>query len=1094
MKFSSYSRINTIVGWVVLVIALLTYSFTQEASVSLWDCGEFIPASYKLEVVHPPGAPFFLMLNHFFTLFAGGNEAFVPDTVNFSSSLMSALASLFLFWTITAIAGKIAFDDENNIKTDQLIIVIVAGLIGALGYTWSDTAWFSAVEGEVYAMSSMFIALVSWLMMKWERRANEPDNLRWIVLICFFIGLSSGVHLMALLAIPAMALVFSFKKYGFTIQRFFIVSIIGVVLLGLVQIGVIIGIPAMISKFELLFVNSMGMPFWTGAFVFLVLLAAVLIFGIMTTQSENAKPEAMGQKVGLIMSVLIALITFGVMGFVAILWFGLIPLMGTLFKQNARTARVYSNVALTSIAVILIGYSSYSMVVIRSLANPAIDMNDPENVFSLLSYLNREQYGDRPIVKGPNFTAYETNNYDVDKTGDKEYRKGKDDYEFVGRKIEETITDPKHETIFPRMYSRQDDHIQGYKTWVKLRQGKIPKLGDNLKFFFSYQLNHMWFRYFGWNFIGRQNDEQGHGDKFRGNISTGLNGLDQSMFGVPDDSKMPDHRKNDKSRNLLFGIPFLLGMIGLLFHAKRNAESFLYVLMYFVMTGIALAVYLNMPPYQPRERDYVFVASFYFYFIWVALGAVAIWNFLRTRVNPNLAAISVGAIIMLVVPVKMVAEEWDDHDRSNRTVPLAFGSNYLESCDSNAILFTNGDNDTYPLWYAQEVEGIRDDIRIINLSLLNTDWYINQMRRPINDADSIHMTMFPKQYIQGTRDYATFYDQHGLNIDKNKRQELKDLLAFIASNKKETKVRLQNNDMLDFFPSKKVKITIDKEAVLKNGAVTPDKADEIVDEITWNIRKNTLMKADLVVLDVIATNAANGWKRPIYWAITTGTDAYINLMPYLQMEGLTYRLVPIRKARDYPSKEVGKVHSDLMYDNVMNKFEWGGLDTEEDMWVDFVMMRQCKNFRNVFIRLSQSLYVDAQMKKNGGNDLFSAPDFEVDQTAISDLEAKAVEVLDKGVEAIPERHVPYDFQMVQYSNMYYALGEIDKAYELDKKVAEYLISDLDWYRSLSRSSDRQMKQEVDYFARQNQQALQTMISNGKQYGKDVSPWEAALAK
>lgn len=1093
MNFSSYSRINTIVGWVVLIIALLTYTLTQEATVSLWDCGEFVPASYKLEVVHPPGAPFFLMLNHFFTLFAGGNEAFVPDTVNFSSSLMSALASLFLFWTITAIAGKIAFRNENDIKTDQLIIVIIAGLIGSLGYTWSDTAWFSAVEGEVYAMSSMFIALVSWLMMKWERRADEPDNMRWIVFICFCIGLSSGVHLMALLAIPAMALVFTFKKFGFTIKRFLIVSVIGLILLGLIQVGIIIGIPAMISKFELLFVNSFGMPFWTGAFVFLITLIAVLIFGIYSTQNVSGKPEGIGQKVGILMSVLIALITFGVMGFASIVWFGLIPLMTYFFKQNPLKARIYSNVALTSIAVILIGYSSYTMVVIRSLANPAIDMNDPENVFSLLSYLNREQYGDRPIVKGPNFTAYETGSFEVEKTGDKEYRKGKEGYEFVGRKVEETITNPKHETLFPRMYSRQDDHISGYNSWVRMRKGKIPSLGNNLAFFFKYQLNHMWFRYFGWNFIGRQNDEQGHGDKFRGNISTGLNGLDQSLFGVPDDSQMPDHRKADKSRNLLFGIPFLLGMIGLFFHATRNQESFLYVLMYFIMTGIALAVYLNMPPYQPRERDYVFVASFYFYFIWVALGAVAIWNFLRDKVNPTLAAVGVGGLVLLVVPVNMVAKEWDDHDRSNRTVPLAFGTNYLESCDSNAILFTNGDNDTYPLWYAQEVEGIRDDIRIINLSLLNTDWYINQMRRPINSADSIHMTMFPKQYIQGTRDYATYYDQHGLKIDKEKRQELRKLLAFVASNKKETKVRLQNGEMLDFFPTKKLKITVDKAAALKNGAVTPDKADQIVDQIEWKIRKNTLMKADLVVLDVIATNAANGWKRPIYWAITTGTDAYLNLMPYLQMEGLTYRLVPIRKSERSQSGEVGTVHSDLMYTNIMEKFDWGGLDTEEDMWVDFVMMRQCRNFRNVFIRLSQSLYVDAQMMKGGGfGQGFGAPDLEVDKTAISDLEQKAIEVLDKGLASIPERHVAYDFQTAQYSNMYYALGEVDKAYELDKRIAEYLVQDIKWYQSLAANRDRDLQQELQYYIRQNTQSLQNMISNAKEHGKDASPWEEAL--
>ena len=590
----------------MLIIALATYTLTQEASVSLWDCGEFIPASYKLEVVHPPGAPFFLMLNHFFTLFAGGDQSFIPDTINFSSSLMSAMASLFLFWTITALASKVAFKNENDIKVDQLIAVIMAGLVGSLAYTWSDTAWFSAVEGEVYAMSSMFIALVSWLMMKWERRADEPDNMRWLVLICFFIGLSSGVHLMSLLAMPAMALVYYFKKFGYSFKGFILTSVIGVVLLGLVQVGIITGIPTMITKVEVLFVNSFGMPFWSGAFFLIALIIAGVVYGLFYTYNNQ---------------------------------------------------KTLAHVALSCLAVILIGYSSYTMVVVRSLANPAIDMNDPENVFSLLSYLNREQYGDRPILKGPNYTAYTNGTVDVQRTGGKEYRKGKDEYEFVGRKVEETFTNSKHTTLFPRLYSRQDDHMQQYRSWIKIRQGKIPTLGDNVEFFFKYQLNHMWFRYFGWNFIGRQNNEQGHGSSFRGNIITGIDGIDTGFLGRPTSKNLPDHMLNDKSRNLLYGIPFLLGLFGLIFHARRDQESFLYTLIYFGMTGIALAVYLNMPPLQPRERDYVFVASFYFYAIWIGMGVLMFWDLLRTKLNPTLAAGGVGLILLLIVPFNMVAEE-----------------------------------------------------------------------------------------------------------------------------------------------------------------------------------------------------------------------------------------------------------------------------------------------------------------------------------------------------------------------------------------------------------------------------------------------------
>lgn len=1041
MDFNKYSKVNSITGWIVFIIALLTYALTQEASVSLWDCGEFVPASFKLEVVHPPGAPFFLMLNHVFTLFAFGNEAFVPDTVNFSSSLMSAMASLFLFWTITAIATKIAFADEKNLKIDQVIAVIVAGLIGSLAYTWSDTAWFSAVEGEVYAMSSMFIALVSWLMMKWERRANEPDNMRWIVLICFFIGLSSGVHLMALLAMPALALVYYFKNYGYNLKGFLLTSLVGVVLLGLIQVAVITGIPSLISKFELLFVNSFGMPFWSGALFLIIVLIGGVVFGIYYTFINN---------------------------------------------------KTLANVILTSFAVILIGYSSYTMVVVRSLANPAIDMNDPENVFSLLSYLNREQYGDRPIAKGPNFTAYTaTGGYSAEKKGAMQYRKGKEEYEETEKKYVEEYA-PEHETIFPRLYSRQEDHISEYRRWTKLRPGKTPTLGDNISFFIKYQLNHMWFRYFGWNFIGRQNDTQGHGSSFMGNIITGIDGVDQGFFGVPSSDKLPDHMRNSKSRNTLYGIPFLLGLLGLFFHARKNQESFLYVMVYFIMTGIALAVYLNMPPIQPRERDYVFVASFYFYSIWIGLGALMIWDFLRKKLNPNIAAAGSGLILLLLVPVNMVAEEWDDHDRSNRTVPLAFGSNYLESCAPNAVLFTNGDNDTYPLWYAQEVEGIRDDIRIINLSLLNTDWYINQMRRPINDADSIHLTMHPGKYKQGTRDYAIFYENHGLNIDKDKRQELYDLLRFIASNDRSTQVQMQGGDWLDFFPTKKVKITVDKKAVLESGTVSEDKADEIARVMSWNIRKGTLMKADLVVLDLIATNAKNGWKRPIYWAITTGSEAYINMMPYLQMEGLTYRLVPIKKDERIDNDgQPGRVDTEIMLSNIEEKFTWGGLESEEDMWVDFVLMRQCKNFRNIFVRLGYKLMMESRMAEQEANFLQASIGSSdgVDKSIIDSKIKQAVEILDKGLRYIPEHLVPYDAYMVQYSQLYYQLGEVDKAYELDQRIAKYLVSELAWYSSLG----REKKQEAASLIEQNVMMLRRMIQTAKQNDKDVSEWETALA-
>lgn len=1063
MNFSKYSRINTILGFIVFAIALFTYTATQEASVSLWDCGEFIAASFKLEVVHPPGAPFFLMLNHFFTIFAGSPDQ-VPVMVNFSSALMSALTILFLFWTISAMAVKIVFKNEvgddkkdQKIETHELIAVLGAALVGSLAYTWSDTFWFSAVEGEVYAMSSMFIALVTWLMMKWERRADDPASARWLILILFFIGLSSGVHLMSLLAIPGMALVYYFKKFEYSAKGLILTLIIGLGLLGIIQIGVIVGIPNLISKFEVLFVNSFGMPFWSGAFAFLVLLIGVVIAGIYLTSNQEKSIEKIGTALGVIVAIMAAVVTYAALGGLVIVWAAAVPGVIWLIKKYPNDTKNYLNLFFNAIAVVMIGYSSYAMVVIRSQSNPAIDMNDPQDVFKLLSYLNREQYGDRPILSGPNYTAYQKGGVDYKREGDMEYRKGKDKYEEVGPKVIEVV-EPKYKTFFPRMHSRQDDHIQSYEDWTNLRKGATPTMADNFEFFFKYQANHMWLRYFGWNFIGRQNDEQGHGSFIRGNDMTGIPFIDELFFGIPASNKLPQHFKDDKSRNLLYGLPFLLGVLGLIFHYKKDKKSFIYTLVYFGLTGLALAVYLNMPPYQPRERDYVFVGSFYFFAVWIGFGVIMLYDFLRHKISPNIAAGLVTLVALIAVPLNMLAEEWDDHDRSNRKVPLAFGTNYLESCAPNAILFTNGDNDTYPLWYAQEVEGIRDDVRIINLSLLNTDWYVNQMRRPINNADSVNMSFTPKQYQQGTRDYVLFNPNHGMNIDPESFLELSNILEFIASDKSGTKAPVGNGEMIDFFPTKKFKISIDKKAVVESGTVAADRANEIVDAIQWNIRKTTLMKADLILLDIIATNAKNGWKRPIYWAITTGTDAYLNLMPYLQMEGLTYRLVPIKKDKTFDDGQTGSIETDIMYDNVMNKFQWGGLDTEEDMWVDYVMMRQCFNFRNVFVRLASKLLMEAQYEAQLASMSLNSEKPSYNNSKME----QAVNVIDRGMEALPGRNVPVGISSLGFSDLYYRIAGMyndegkteeskaiaQKAFDLDQQLAKIFIEELDYFTSI----------------------------------------------
>ncbi|MCB0736553.1 MAG: DUF2723 domain-containing protein [Bacteroidetes bacterium] len=1162
MDFFKYSRFNNMTGWLVFAIALFTYTSTQEATVSLWDCGEFIPASYKLQVVHPPGAPFFLMLNHFFTIVAkiAKDPSLASTMVNFSSALMSALTILFLFWTITALASKMVFNKVEgslSIAQDQLIVVLASGVVGALAYTWSDTFWFSAVEGEVYAMSSMFIALVSWLMMKWERRADEPDNVKWIVLICFLLGLSSGVHLMSLLAIPAMAVVYYYRKFkNHSWKGLLVAAIIGVVLLGLIQVGVVTGIPTLMTKFELMFVNGAGMPFWSGVFVLIALIIGLFVFGLFWT-----------------------------------------------YKKGRQTLHVL----LLCGGVVFIGYSSYTMVVVRSLANPAIDMNDPQDVFSLLSYLNREQYGDRPVVKGPNFDAFEDNNGDgqaydgILRTIEKGdiYRKGDKEYEFVDTKKDYEYKD-EYMTVFPRMGSNQDDHAQAYREWSGLMNQEKVTLGANIKFFFKYQLGHMWWRYFGWNFIGRQNDIQGHGSSIRGNYITGLDFIDKSFLGMPASENLPDGFKNDKSRNALYGLPFLLGLLGFIYHARKDQKSFVYTLIYFGMTGIALVVYLNMPPYQPRERDYVFVGSFYFFAIWIGLGLLMLYDFLKKSISPNIAALLVSVVCLVAVPVKMVAEEWDDHDRSNRKVPLAFGRNYLESCPPNAILFTNGDNDTYPLWYAQEVEGIRKDVRIINLSLLNTDWYTNQHRRPVNDAAPVPMSMNESAYVQGRLDYIEwsqaivnmFNKQSKFNINTNDYLELKDVVTFISSDNNNYKLKSpQNGEFISFIPTRNYKIAIsekDKDNLIEKEIFSKGERDLIVDEIKWKYRKNRMMKADLVTLDIIATNAANGWERPICWAITTGSDVYENLMPYLRMEGMVYHLVPMRRyvvtyrtinqfrnsinrmnqnltalrkkpkenaeqiqniqarineysgigsaldklqgrtfykesefrnainslvtaeivdkhwdrvynsleSNDIPQME-GFVGTSQMSDNVLNKFDWGGLESEEDMWVDFVMNRSCRNLRTVFSRLAMALADEADREerqlRQAQDDSLSIQNPELGALSPEDKRKKAIETLNKGLEAIPERTVPYSYlflsnEMMLYSELYYRLGEKDAAYEIDQKLIKGLLDEMEYFMSFSGKN----KQTGNELFRQNKYYADLIIENARKNGKDASEWQERL--
>jgi hypothetical protein len=981
MNFKAYSRLNNIVGWIVFAIAAFTYLSTIEHTVSLWDCGEFTSCDYKLEVPHPPGAPFYTLVYRIATVFAGGNVKMVPILANSMSGLCSAFTILFLFWSITALAFKVAVKDENNIERGTLFAILGAGAVGGLAYTFSDTFWFSAVEAEVYAMSSMFTALVFWLALKWERRANEKGSLKWIILIFYLIGVVIGVHLLGLLVIPIIFLMYYYKKFkNITWKGTLIAGIIGMVALGFVQIFTIQWLPGIGSWFELRFVNDFGMGYWSG-----------IIF------------------------------------FFAVLFL----LSGYFIWWSHKKGLVLLNTGLLCFVVVIIGYMSYAACVVRSYANPPIDMNDPEDVFSLIGYLSREQYGDNYLLSGPYYTAFSKEGGYHTEEGDMQYRMDKKTHSFqeAGPKTK-LVFDPKYTTIFPRMAHGEDQYINGYKYWGNIKNDdRISFVGNNLRFFFKYQINYMYFRYFAWNFIGRQNDIQGIMNEFhQGNWMTGIPFFDESVLNEGPQKDLPGYLATNKARNKLFALPFLLGILGLLWQYKKNKNDFLVVMAFFIMTGLAIEVYLNMPSPQPRERDYAFVGSFYVYAIWIGLGVMWLFEFLREKmksVSPGNAAIAATVISLVAVPTLMAAQEWDDHDRSHRTASLDYGVNYLESCAPHAVLFTNGDNDTYPLWYAQEVEGIRDDIRIVNLSLFGTDWYINEMRHPINKAVGLPFSLTEDQTVGW--DYVPFIAG---NVDQTKYLDLGKVIQFIGSKSPETKYQIGNNKYIPYMPTKKVYIPIDKQAVLNSGTVPADQANRIVDSIKIDIRKNNIMKSDIMVLDFIQ---ANNWKVPIYFSITSGPDDYLYLGQFLQQEGLAYRLLPI-KSNVGAGDEDKRVATDLMYTNVMNKFRWGQLDKNET-YVDYVLMRQSENMRGVMQKLSRQLMIEGKMDK-----------------------AKAV--ADKCMQVIPERNVPYDFYNVPFVEVYYKANAKDQAQKLGMHLFDVYNKELAYYSKLKPSLRGDVQGEI----------------------------------
>ncbi|MDB4303752.1 DUF2723 domain-containing protein [Desulfosarcina sp.] len=969
-----YNKLNRISGWVVFAVATLVYFLTIEPTASWWDCGEYIATAYKLQVGHPPGAPLFQMLGRFFSLFAFGDTSKVALMINIMSALSSSLTILFLFWTITHFARKIALRDGTEISEGKMYAILGSGFVGALAFTFSDSFWFSAVEGEVYAMSSFFTAVVFWAILKWEEEDERTSN-RWILLIAYIMGLSIGVHLLNLLAIPAIAYVFYYKKYKPTTKGLILTGLVSLILLAIIMNGIIPWIVKLSSLFELLFVNSFGLPFNSGT----VFYFAILLGGIVWA-----------------------------------------------LKYTRKHKKVLLNTVVLSFTFLLIGYSSFFMIIIRSSANPPIDENSPEDAISLLAYLAREQYGDWPIAQGQYYNAPTVDVEDGNPIYVKDRKIGK--YVITDdRKSTIPVYDPRFTTIFPRMWSNQKPahktiykqygNIKGIPIEVQNDDGSTsvrmkPTFGENLRFFFTYQIGHMYFRYLMWNFSGRQNDIESQGEKEHGNWLTGIGWFDENVLGLGPQDNLPDSMKSP-AHNKFYMLPFLLGLIGLFYHLQSHKHDTLVVGLLFLMTGLAITVYLNQYPYQPRERDYAYAGSFYAFAIWIGLGIMSIYEMMSKRMNPKVSAISITLIFLILVPGIMAKEGWDDHDRSGKYAARDFAKNYLMSCEPNAILFTNGDNDTFPLWYAQEVEGIRTDVRVVNFMLASGHWYVHQMMNKAYESEPLPFTLNYDQYQNGVNNAVVFY-----NTSIQGSAELKQVIDFIASEDDRTKLSLQSGEQINFSPTKKFKLLIDSADIVKKGAVPEEMQNRIVNSIEWTVSQNYLYKNDLMLLDIVATN---NWERPIYFANPSSMSKVLDVDQYCHLEGFVYRFMPV-KARNHISG-VGGVNAEESYDIFMNRCQFGNLK-DPGVYVDRESMRNSIIPKQNFMRTAKALVRSGEKQK-------------------------AIDLLDKCMVEFPDEKFSFDMYMIPFIEVYYDAGAIEKGNALTERVFEIYNQNIDYYNSLN---------------------------------------------
>ena len=979
--WGNYRRLNNITGWILFLVSFSVYLLTIEPTVSFWDCGEFILSAFKLQVGHPPGAPLFIMMGRIATLFAGGDTSKVALMMNALSALCSAFAILFLFWTITHLVRRV-FENGKPLEARQIPAIIASGVIGALTYTFSDTFWFSAVEGELYALSSLVTGLVFWAMLKWEEEADQPQSGRWIILIAYIMGLGLGIHRLNLLVLPVLVFVYYFRKYDVTTAGIIKTMIISVLLLWLMVFVLIPGVPHVAGWFELFFVNTVGLPYNTGLLLFVVLLFGGLASGIYYSEIKNHK---------------------------------------------------LLNYVFTAILVVMIGYSSYAMIMIRSSARPPMNQNNPADIFSLSYYINMKQYGSSPKFFG--------NYYSAPVVGVQKVIAG---YNKVDGKYEpyyrpEYEYSEKFETVFPRMYSSDSDHREAYEYWGRVKGRKYtvgsetivcPTFGENLRYFFRYQVGFMYLRYFMWNFAGRQNDIQGNGNSIHGNWISGIRFIDEARLGTL--AKLPPDLGTNPGHNRYFLLPLIIGLAGLYWQYRKNNSGFWLVMAFFLMTGLAIIFYLNQYPNQPRERDYAYAGSFYAFTIWIGMGFMFFYEKLQKYAGDKLSLSVTFITLLLAAPVLIAFQNWDDHDRSGRYTARDIGANYLNSTARNSILFTYGDNDSFPVWYVQDVEQVRTDVRVANLSYIQAGWYIEMMRQKAFDSDPLPLTLGPEKYIEGRR------EQLPVNNRVDKPVDLGQVVQFAGMDDNKYKIDYSGRgDYMNYLPANKFIIEVDTSDVIANGTVKPYFRKLMVSPMLWEYTESDAFKGDLAIMDMLSIN---NWKRPVYYSTTVPSTQYKGLEKYFVQEGLAYRVVPV-KTDQSEKGEFGMIDPEVMYDNFMNKFKWGNAD-DPGVYLDENNRRMFSNFRRVFASLSRELLAKGDT-------------------------VKALEVAHRALEIVPAEKLPNDFFSIGIAEIFYLAGKNEEAEKLVNEIISYSGSYLDYALTL-RATERY---GLDYATGINMQCL-----------------------